>query len=128
MNEREAQKIIKDNEGKANNIINDKKRFREFIEKVSKSKGIEKIGYNCKLLLSLLKDYFKGGYKDVPIFCILAIVGAFIYLLAPIDLIPDFVPVFGYVDDASVIAACIKLIEIDIRKYEEWKENQPIDA
>ncbi len=123
MKEKEAQKIIKDNEGKANSIINDRNKFKQFIEKVSNHKGLKEIGSNAKLLLSLMKDFFTGNYKEIPIGCIISIIGAFIYLLAPIDVIPDFIPFLGYVDDAAVIAACVKLIENDIKKYEAWRTS-----
>ena len=33
-------------------------------------------------------------------------------------------PFVGAVDDASVIAACLMLIERDLFKYREWKINQ----
>ncbi len=41
------------------------------------------------------------------------IVGALSYLIFPVDLIPDFIPVVGLVDDASVIAAAVyKVISV----------------
>jgi len=38
------------------------------------------------------------------------VVGALSYLIFPVDLIPDFIPVVGLVDDASVIAAAVMKI------------------
>lgn len=32
------------------------------------------------------------------------------YLVVPIDLIPDFIPVLGYVDDAVVVALALRLV------------------
>ena len=58
-----------------------------------------------------------------------------IYALSPIDLIPDFIPVFGYLDDLvilpALIALCIKYIPKDIfddcRKRAEglWGNGKP---
>lgn len=45
-------------------------------------------------------------------------------MLSPIDLIPDFIPVVGYVDDALVVAACLAMVESDLEIYKEWKKQQ----
>ena len=46
-----------------------------------------------KLLLAITKDYFNGNYKEVPFWSMAAIVAALLYILRPVDLIPDFMPV-----------------------------------
>lgn len=33
-----------------------------------------------------------------------------LYVLSPLDLIPDFIPIIGYIDDAMVVAACLALV------------------
>lgn len=38
------------------------------------------------------------------------IAAALVYLISPIDAIPDFTPVIGYTDDASVIAAALAVL------------------
>jgi uncharacterized membrane protein YkvA (DUF1232 family) len=40
--------------------------------------------------------------KIVPVF-------AFLYVLSPIDLVPDFIPGFGQLDDLGVILAALEL-------------------
>jgi uncharacterized membrane protein YkvA (DUF1232 family) len=34
----------------------------------------------------------------------------FVYLAMPFDLIPDFVPVLGYADDAIIVAAVLRSV------------------
>ena len=79
-----------------------------------------------KLLISILKDYWSGEYRQVPFWTISAIAFAFLYILNPMDLIPDFIPGVGFVDDAMVIASCLALIEKDLQKYKEWKNGQSV--
>ena len=70
----------------------------------------------------MLKDFATRKYTEVPIGTIIAIVGTLLYILNPIDIIPDFIPVAGYLDDASIIARCIKAIKVDIDKYKAFRE------
>ena len=61
--------------------------------------------------------------QQVPLKTIAAIVGTLVYVLSPIDIIPDFIPGFGYLDDAGVVELCRRLIKSDIDKYRAWKES-----
>ena len=45
-----------------------------------------------------------------------------LYVLNPLDLIPDLIFGFGLVDDAGVVALCLKLVESDLHRYAAWKE------
>ncbi len=74
-----------------------------------------------KDLFSLLKDYYKGNYKDVPWLVIASIGGSLLYVLSPIDLIPDFIPIVGYLDDAAVFVASLNFVRQDLDKYKQWK-------
>ena len=40
----------------------------------------------------------------------LRLYGLFVYLASPIDLIPDFLPVIGYADDAVLVAAVLRSV------------------
>lgn len=77
-----------------------------------------------KLLISIVKDYWSGGYRQVPYGTIAASVFTLIYVFNPFDLVPDVLPLIGQVDDAAVIGASLLLLERDLHKYKNWKENQ----
>ncbi len=57
------------------------------------------------------------------------------YALSPVDLIPDFIPVFGYLDDVillpALIALTIRLIPEDVltecreQAKEMWQDGKP---
>jgi len=79
---------------------------------------------DLKLLLSLIKDYYKGNYTNVPWFMISSIAFALLYVLSPMDAIPDFIPGVGFIDDAAIVLACVKLLEKDLTKYQDWKSSQ----
>lgn len=68
-------------------------------------------------LLSMLKAYFSGDYKKIPWKSLVTALGAVIYFVNPMDLIPDFLLGVGFLDDAAVIAFCIKSIRGDIDDF-----------
>ena len=76
---------------------------------------------DIKLMISLLTDYIKGDYKETPWGTIAAIAGAIVYFVSPIDIIPDFIPVVGYLDDALVIKLALDFAHSDLEQYKRWK-------
>ncbi len=77
-----------------------------------------------KLLIALVKDWRSGTYRQVMYGTIAAVVFALIYVFDPFDIVPDFLPIIGAVDDATIIGACLMLIERDLNKYRNWRESQ----
>jgi uncharacterized membrane protein YkvA (DUF1232 family) len=71
----------------------------------------------------LVRDYWKGRYRDVSIASLLIFAAALIYLLNPFDLISDFLPVIGIVDDVFIIGICLYFLERDLNKYRMWRES-----
>jgi uncharacterized membrane protein YkvA (DUF1232 family) len=57
-------------------------------------------------VLRLLKRLV--GDRSVPIGVRVWLVVLLVYLVSPIDLIPDFIPVLGYADDALMVAIALR--------------------
>ena len=98
---------------------------RDEIEKKFKGNGpLKRFVEDVKLLFALVEDYWDGVYREVPWWTVAAIVFALLYVLSPIDLIPDFIPIIGYTDDALVVAACLAMVHEDLQNYKEWIKHQ----
>lgn len=94
-------------------------------QKVKGAGSLEEHLETVKLMFALIKAYWSGEYRQIPWFTIAAIVAALLYVLSPLDLIPDFIPVIGLMDDAMVLAACLKLVKKDLAQFEAWRLANP---
>lgn len=82
--------------------------------------GSNKIKYfkdDLLTLLSLLKAWVSGEYREVPWRSLLLSTGAVIYFVNPFDAIPDLLPVTGLLDDAAVTGFVLASIKEDIEKF-----------
>ena len=75
-------------------------------------------------LVRLVRADVKGEYRDVPWETIALAIGALIYFISPIDAIPDFIPVVGYIDDAAVIGFVIASVYTDLNNFRDWEADQ----
>jgi uncharacterized membrane protein YkvA (DUF1232 family) len=82
---------------------------------------------DIKTSFALIRDWFKGSYDKVPARMIVSLAGALIYLVSPLDLIPDWVPMAGLVDDAAMLAFVFQLSKVDLNAYRKWKRSQQAD-
>lgn len=88
------------------------------------SKGIPSVLVNLwqdlKTLYCMLSDSISGRYR-VPVRTLGAVVFTLLYFINPLDLLPDFIPVVGYIDDAIILKICFDFIVKDLEEYKRWK-------
>ena len=106
------------NEADGRKVLRNSDTLKKIFNKVS---GLKEYLGPFFSMIELLKDFFSGRYKDIPVWAISAIIVALLYVLSPADFIPDFVPGIGYIDDASVFTYCLSLINKELKKYNNWK-------
>jgi uncharacterized membrane protein YkvA (DUF1232 family) len=100
------------------NVLNN---YEELNDKFEKKSKLKKFLNEFKLLFSMFKDAVSGEYKQIPWYIIAAIGSTLLYVLSPIDVIPDFIFGIGYVDDAAVMALCLKFVDLELSEYKKWK-------
>ncbi len=127
----QIEKSFKSSEKEAEILIKDKQKttdtVNEAMEKASKHKNqLEKVWEYLQLFFSIVKDYINGSYKEIPLTTIISIVASLLYLISPIDFIPDFIPGIGLIDDVFVIGLVISSASSDLDKYKIWKENKSL--
>ena len=79
-------------------------------------------------MVSMIRSYITREYTIVSPKVIVTLVAAIIYLLKGKDLIPDSIPVVGYVDDLAVFAAAFLIDEQELSAYSQWREEQAVSV
>ncbi|PIE67099.1 MAG: hypothetical protein CSA23_05470 [Deltaproteobacteria bacterium] len=79
---------------------------------------------DLRLLLLLVGDYAAGRYRDISPLSGMIFILAVGYILMPIDLINDFIPGLGQLDDAAFFLACLYFLEKDLYRYRDWKDGE----
>ncbi|MFO7819385.1 MAG: DUF1232 domain-containing protein [Halanaerobacter sp.] len=79
-----------------------------------------------RLFVSMLKDHSDEKYyiDDNALGLLIAVLA---YLVIPLDLVPDFIPVVGFTDDAAAFALVIQKLSSEVKSYKAWKEEQEED-
>ncbi|MEX0965633.1 MAG: YkvA family protein [Bacteroidia bacterium] len=76
------------------------------------------------LLLRMLKAYYQGNYPHVPWEVLIKIIAGILYFVLLIDLVPDFIPLIGYVDDLVVIMWVYNSISDELDRFKEWEDRK----
>ena len=96
----------------------------EIRSKFARQRALRSLMDNGMLMVGLVKDYVTGSYREVP-YWVMGVCGmALVYVLSPVDVIPDVIPGIGYLDDAAVVAFALRLIEKELARYKEWQDRK----
>jgi uncharacterized membrane protein YkvA (DUF1232 family) len=72
-------------------------------------------------MLRLIRAYSQGDYRDVPESTLVVIVAAIIYVVNPLDVIPDALPALGFLDDATVLALAVRRARQALDDFMIWE-------
>ena len=110
-----ASQLVGNNEKLAHLIS----RARDKLSSIGNTKLID----NAKVFIRMVKAYISGNYCKTPLKSIVIIVAALLYFVLPLDLIPDFIPVTGLIDDFAVILWVYKHLQTEIDAFLLWERG-----
>lgn len=115
---------------KAKKLIDNPEKVSAVLEKaislcddLGQVRFIGKYFKDISLICNMINDYICRRYTKVPMATVITLLAAVLYFISPIDIIPDFLPLIGHLDDMLVFAFVQDAAKIDLKKYEKWKKQ-----
>lgn len=128
LSEEQVKEALESGYAQSEALLNDKDELDDFLyrleQKINNMPFVGKKFSMIPVMISLVKNYVQGKYTTVPYGTILSVLSALIYFLAPIDIVPDFIPLAGYLDDMAVLGLCMNMVKTDIETYDRWRQSQ----
>lgn len=123
-----ASRFFKRATDRARRISSDPDKLREIAEKANRSSALRSGPFAAVLddfraLIRLVVAYARGLYRQIPMNRLIIVVGGLIYVVSPVDVIPDPIPVAGFLDDATVIAWVIKAVREELDAFRLWESG-----
>lgn len=113
---------------RAKRIVSDPERMEKLAkESFSLLKGEGKLAEVQReglLLWKMAKDTITGRYRGLKKRNLFLIVAGLMYLVNPMDLVPDFLFAIGFADDVGVLMYVFKKLDQEIKAYEAWRDEE----
>jgi len=113
----------------AKQYANDRRKTRHLVDqaaaKVKHQRGaLHKLRGDFLELLGMIRAWASGKYSVVPWKSLLLAIAAVLYFVNPFDLVPDFLPLTGLVDDVVVLTFVLKSLQKDLARFRDWQQAQ----
>ena len=86
--------------------------------------ALGKVRGDLEAMLRMARESTAGRYRHLPRRSLVAVTAGLIYFVSPLDLIPDVIPVLGFVDDVGVLAWVIHQVRRDLDAYLAWEQGR----
>ncbi len=86
--------------------------------KYASFEGLKRVKTEFLTICNYVRDVFTGNYKDYNVLNLIVIVGAIVYVVSPVDAIPDFIPA-GFIDDTAILLWATKEFADELAHYKE---------
>ncbi len=97
--------------------------YGKLIDPKSPQSNFEQVKEIMYTFIRMVRAYTSGSYRQVSRPSMLVGVAVLLYLVTPLDIIPDFIPVIGLIDDLSLMAWFVNAFQKEIQRFRNWEAD-----
>ncbi|WP_347158749.1 YkvA family protein [Pontibacter chitinilyticus] len=97
--------------------------YGKLIDTNSSKGSFEQVKEIMHTFIRLVRAYINGEYRDVAKTSLLIGIAVLLYLVTPLDIIPDFIPGIGLLDDLSLMAWFVSTFQKEITRFRAWEAD-----
>nr|WP_122120728.1 YkvA family protein [Alistipes megaguti] len=115
----------------AEETVNDRERMEDLGNKrdeFTRKKGLSRVKQQLVLLWDYLSAVTSGRYKGYSMWAYLKVVACLLYVVSPFDLVPDFFPWVGWLDDIAVVIYVCGLVKEELDQFSVWQARQHLST
>ena len=119
----------RDYQRRADGLVRSKERLKNLatqaVRKLSgtASMRIDRVREELILCIALVRSWMHGEYDGVSRQTIVAVTAALLYFVVPLDVIPDFLIGWGFIDDAAVVGYVMTMLATEMDAFRRWQER-----
>lgn len=87
--------------------------------------GVRDARSQLQTAIAMLNDWRTGAYSGLSKKTLVSLAAALLYFVVPLDVIPDFLLGWGYIDDIAVVSYVFSQLSEEIAAYKAWSSQQP---
>ena len=110
---------------RAKEYLGNSEKLKGLLDKVAEyvnRSGLATVKRTLLLLYDYVMDTATGRYPDYSVGNLTMIIAALVYLVSPLDFIPDLIP-GGLLDDAAILSWVFNRAGEELANYQAWKER-----
>ena len=118
-----------DYERRADGLVSSKERLKNLATQAARklsgtaSTRIDRVRDQLILCIALVGSWMHGEYDGVSRQTIVAVTAALLYFVVPLDVIPDFLIGWGFIDDAAVVGYVMTMLAAEMDAFRRWQER-----
>ena len=99
---------------------------KKVMSRIVTGRGVEQVKHgwlllkNRKVMWQMIRETLKGSYR-MSLLSLAVSVCSIAYIIFPFDLIPDYIPVLGWIDDGVVFYLMLKRLSWETQRYNRYK-------
>jgi len=99
---------------------------RAYERMLAHSNVLSAVWTDLRTMLRLLLRWIDRSYRRVSWTPLALIVGALLYFVVPVDVIPDALGALGFVDDITVISTVVGRVRHELERFRAWEQARAL--